>query len=401
MVMNTDTNTEYIEGVLAEPFRLTIGSTNQGVPIVFPDQGFNHIYHDIENNNNVTIIDFQCVSEFNMAEYTRAALNRLPKKENIIVGYISEALNSAYWNVVFDIIKSYGYKKIIWVDGGLSPGYLYSHLNNINIVHKTGTMFFQVLNNNHTAGYPKDTDTIKDRTYYFLSLGRLARRERIYFTKKILDDDKIKEKGIYTCGWGDNSVETIWNKNNHNDRKSLLLILNEEDIEKFPISLGHRDGEQHYMMEKFDEAVFNIVQESSVGFDHRSYENQYLSEVPPSWCRVNSDRLFFTEKSAKPFLLSQMPLFIAAPGYVNRLRKLGFDLFDDIIDHSYDKEDNIFKRCDMVFGELTRLVELYTLSGWNSLIKTQLRHRFHRNFMLLKQLGNDSELAQWINKQLV
>lgn len=399
--MSTDTNTEYIQGVLATPFRLNIGSTQKGIPIVFSDQQYDHIYHDIKNNNNVTIIDFQGMSEFNMAEYTRAALNRLPKKETVVVGYISEALNSAYWNVVFDIIKSYGYKKIIWVDGGLSPGYLYAHLDDIKIVHHTGTMFFQVLNNNHTAGYPKHTDIIKDRSYYFLSLGRLARRERIYFTKKILDDDNLKEKGIYTCGWGDHSVETIWNKNNQNDRKSLLLILNEEDIEKFPISLGHRDGEQHHMMEKFDEAVFNIVQESSVGFDHRGYENQYLPEVPPAWCRVNSDRLFFTEKSAKPFLLSQMPLFIAAPGYVNRLRKLGFDLFDDIIDHSYDKEDNVFKRCDIVFSELKRLSELYTLSGWNSVIKMQLSHRFHRNFILLKELSNESELAQWINKQLV
>jgi hypothetical protein len=94
--------------------------------------------------------------------------------------------------------------------------------------------------------------------------------------------------------------------------------------------------------------------------------------------------------------MSQMPLFIAAPGYVNQLRILGFDLFDDIIDHSYDREDNIFKRCDMVFDELKRLTELHTLEGWNALINNQLTHRFHRNFMLLKELGDDSSLVQWI-----
>ena len=77
------------------------------------------------------------------------------------------------------------------------------------------------------------------------------------------------------------------------------------------------------------------------------------------------------------------------------------DFYDDIIDHSYDKEDNVFKRCDIVFSELKRLSELYTLSGWNSVIKMQLSHRFHRNFILLKELSNESELAQWINKQLV
>lgn len=393
--MNTETN--HVTGVLPDPFQLTKGVTRQGIDIIHCDQGHNELYNLLDNTGNFNIIDYQRMSEFNMAVYTRAALEKLPKKDHIVVGYLSEALNSVYWNVIFDIIRSYGYKKIIWVDGGLTSGFIYSHVSDIKIFHKTGNMFFQILNNNHTAGYPTEHNTTsKNRSYYYLSLGRLARKERIYFTKKILDDNNIKEKGIYSCGWGDHSVETVWNNNNSYERKNLVRFLDEKDIEKFPISLGHADGQQHHMVENFDEAVFNVVQESSVGFDHRSHERVY-STHGLSWCRVNSDRLFFTEKSAKPFLMSQMPLFIAAPGYVNQLRILGFDLFDNIIDHSYDREDNIFKRCDMVFNELKRLTELHTLEGWNALINNQLTHRFHRNFMLLKELGDNSSLVKWIN----
>jgi hypothetical protein len=392
--MNTEST--HITGVLNDPFQLFKGITCQGIDIIHCDQGHNELYNLLDNTGNFNIIDYQCMSEFNMAVYTRAALEKLPKKDYIVVGYLSEALNSVYWNVVFDIIRSYGYKKIIWVDGGLTAGFIYSHVNDIKIFHKTGNMFFEILDNNHTAGYPKEHTISKNRTYYYLSLGRLARKERIYFTKKILDDNNIKEKGIYSCGWGDHSVETTWNKNNSYDRENLVRFLDEKDIDKFPISLGHADGQQHHMVGNFNEAVFNVVQESSVGFDHRSHERFY-STHGLSWCRVNSDRLFFTEKSAKPFLMSQMPLFIAAPGYVNQLRILGFDLFDNIIDHSYDREDNIFKRCDMVFNELKRLTELHTLEGWNALINNQLTHRFHRNFMLLKELGNNSSLVKWIN----
>jgi hypothetical protein len=400
MDISTNINTEYIPGVLLEPFRLNKGVTKNGIDIVFPDENYSDLYNMIENCGNANIIDYQCVSEYNMAEYTRAALDRLPKKNYIVVSYLSEALNSVYWNVVLEIIKSYGYKKVIWIDGGLTPGYLFSHLSNLKVVHKTSNMFFEVLHSNFT-GHPSEPSTTKKRTYYFLSLGRLARRERIYFTKKILDNDELKTKGIYSCGWGDHSVHTIWNKNNTYDRENLLLFLNESDIENFPVSLGHQDRQQHHMMEKFDEAVINVVQESSAGFDHRSHEHVYSSSGAPAWCRVNSDRLFFTEKSAKAFLTSQFPLFIAAPGYVNQLRILGFDLFDDIIDHSYDKEDNIYKRCDMVFGELQRLINLYTLEGWNNLIRNKCTHRFHRNFMLLKDLNDDGKLAKWINSQLV
>jgi hypothetical protein len=99
--------------------------------------------------------------------------------------------------------------------------------------------------------------------------------------------------------------------------------------------------------------------------------------------------------------MSQIPLFIAAPGYVNQLRVLGFDVFDDIVDHSYDKEDYIFKRCDLVFNELKRLTNLYTLEGWNKLITNKLMHRFQRNFMLLQELSDDGKLAKWINRQLI
>jgi hypothetical protein len=389
-------NIDHVTGIPSNTFQLSKDVTRQGIDIIYCDQNYNELYDLLDNTENFNIIDYQCMSEFNMGMYTRAALEKLPKKDYIVVGYMSEALNSVYWNVVFDIIRSYGYKKIIWVDGGLTAGFIYSHVNDIEIFHKNGNMFFQILNNNHTVGYLTEHTTCKNRSYYYLSLGRLARKERIYFTKKILDDDNIKEKGIYTCGWGDHSVETLWNNNDPCERENLVMFLDEKDIEKFPIGLGHSDSQQHHMVGNFDEAVFNVVQESSVGFDHRSHERFY-STHGLAWCRVNSDRLFFTEKSAKPFLMSQMPLFIAAPGYVNQLRILGFDLFDDIIDHSYDREDNIFKRCDMVFDELKRLTELHTLESWNALIHTQLTHRFHKNFMLLKELGNDSSLVQWIN----
>ena len=399
--MDTIIHTEQfsVKGTFDQDIVFFKSKTSSGIDIVHADCGFNHMYDLLENTEQFNIIDYQATAESNMATYTRAALDKLSKKDSIVVGYISEALNSVYWNVVFDIIRSYGYKKIIWIDGGISAGFTYNHLIDVQIKHKPGTMFFQVLNNNHTAGYPKEI-IFKKRNYHFLSLGRLARRERIYFTKKILDDKQLKEKGIYTCGWGDSSVETVWNKHSQHDRENLLLFLNEKDAEEFPISLGHKDGEQHYMMQTFDEAVINVVQESSTGFDHRSHENTY-SIIPSLWCRVNSDRLFFTEKSAKPFLMSQIPLFIAAPGYVNQVRALGFDVFDDIVDHSYDKEDYIFNRCDLVFDELKRLTDLYTLDGWNKVIRNNLMHRFQRNFMLLQELSDDGKLAKWINRQLI
>jgi len=44
----------------------------------------------------------------------------------------------------------------------------------------------------------------------------------------------------------------------------------------------------------------------------------------------------YTEKTLLAFLAHQIPIMIAAPGLIEKLRLQGFDMFDDIVDHGYD-----------------------------------------------------------------
>jgi hypothetical protein len=45
-----------------------------------------------------------------------------------------------------------------------------------------------------------------------------------------------------------------------------------------------------------------------------------------------------TEKGFKAFAWHQLPIFVSGKGYVERMRKLGFDVFDDVLDgHSYNE----------------------------------------------------------------
>ena len=101
-------NTDHVTGIPYNTVQLSKDVTRQGIDIIYCDQNYNELYDLLDNTENFNIIDYQCMSEFNMGVYTRAALEKLPKKDYIVVGYISEALNSVYWNVVFDIIRSYG-----------------------------------------------------------------------------------------------------------------------------------------------------------------------------------------------------------------------------------------------------------------------------------------------------
>jgi hypothetical protein len=61
------------------------------------------------------------------------------------------------------------------------------------------------------------------------------------------------------------------------------------------------------------------------------------------------DSIFITEKTFKCFAWRQIPIWNARPGIVNSVRRLGFDVFDDVFDqHGYDSiADNHARRCQV------------------------------------------------------
>lgn len=263
MAISTHTEQFTYPGELDRPLIIHKSKTLTGNDICFSDGDYNYIHDTIRFSDAVNLLDYQSLSEHNMSCYTRHALELLPKKDILIITYVAEALNSTYWNVVLDIVYSFGYKEVIWVDGGLTAGYLYRHLSNLRVSHRTGTMFFNTLLRDG-IGLSPTPEQFTQRSKYFLSLARLARRERIYFTDKLLHDKDLASKGIYSCGWG---------------------------------------------------------------------------------------------------------------------------------------EDYINKRCDMVFNELKRLVQMHSLEAWNTLLNQKLQHRLLYNFNHMKELGNNNHLTNWINSR--
>jgi len=59
--------------------------------------------------------------------------------------------------------------------------------------------------------------------------------------------------------------------------------------------------------------------------------------------------VFPTEKTWKVFDKFHFPVFVSCAGFVSRIRELGFDVFDDYIDHSYDTIQDNTERLTAVF----------------------------------------------------
>lgn len=108
-----------------------------------------------------------------------------------------------------------------------------------------------------------------------------------------------------------------------------------------------------------------------------SHESQYMGWKAP----------FPTEKTEKCFLLGQVPIFNGPRHLARNIRELGFDLFDDLIDHSYDDEVNTDARLRLVIDQLEKICR----TPLNALIRYKLDNmdRFDRNRQLCYRIRSN------------
>jgi hypothetical protein len=74
----------------------------------------------------------------------------------------------------------------------------------------------------------------------------------------------------------------------------------------------------------------------------------------------------FTEKTLIPFIIEQIPIFVSLPNHVQFLRDIGYDVFDDLIDHSYDREPDGIKRMKMIVSEIQRIIDIDFVSFYHN-----------------------------------
>jgi hypothetical protein len=113
-----------------------------------------------------------------------------------------------------------------------------------------------------------------------------------------------------------------------------------------------------------------------------TYQNSYINIITESHFDILD--IHITEKSFKPFYYYQIPLFLASQNHILKMKEeYDLEFFDDLINHSYDKEVNDINRLHMVLSEIDRLskikdeIKLYYKSNKNKFIKN---HNFIKEF---------------------
>ena len=125
------------------------------------------------------------------------------------------------------------------------------------------------------------------------------------------------------------------------------------------------------------------------GLDQEIFEPPYNESAYNiiSETNDNDNDIFMTEKIWKPIMAKQPFIVHGNHGYLKKLREMGFETFNGIIDESYDLEKNKKTKIELI----TRSCQQLLMSNWKDVYadtKSQREHNYE-NFWNRESLENE------------
>jgi hypothetical protein len=127
------------------------------------------------------------------------------------------------------------------------------------------------------------------------------------------------------------------------------------------------------------------------------FENKYQKQFNPpleffqSFMSIVSETtdktIFITEKTSMVLLLKQPFLVQGAQGFHLYLKELGFKLYDEIFDYSFDLEPDLHTRTEMLIDNVKSILNL-NFSDLYELIKPKLEYNQRKFF----EIANNTNL---------
>ena len=190
------------------------------------------------------------------------------------------------------------------------------------------------------------------RDKLLLSLCRRPTWFRVTLTEELIKRNLL-DHSIVSCGSDSDSESDGWQE----------LFVTPELRHYFPLLVDGlvSRGQEAFLNEiGFSRAFINVVSETS--HDQRpgwapalqKFFDDNPTKSAPSGVH-HWERLFVTEKTIKAVAMRQIPIFNTVRYHVRLLRGMGLDMFDDIIDHSYDDIEDPTERVQAVANQVEQL----------------------------------------------
>ena len=167
------------------------------------------------------------------------------------------------------------------------------------------------------------------------------------------------------------------------------------------------------MLSVFGDEIFNTISKEEyddiikkdfpIVLDSTGYSHQYALVLPytcNSYIEVvcataflsdaqSFKEIYTSEKIYKPFLSFQIPIYLGQPFLCKTLKQLGFDLFEDLIDISYDTDLNDLNRIKMVYENINNISKMSNID----------LHKYYQS-NTDRLLNNFNKLRELSNKQI-
>ena len=286
------------------------------------------------------------------------AVIKHPTTKSVFIYSPDEVSEYDYLDAICNILpKVYNIQNIVVYDAGV-PIY------RDNITHIPSSWFSHW--NKTSTGLPVPT---QQRLYKFCCFNAIARPHRVKLVVEIIRNNLL-EHGQVSCGW-----------HPFNKTFDFTEFVPKELLHYFPLSIDQTDSidlEDYYksavihFAPEMAGSVFNVISETSM--DQYTYDHACWS------------RGMITEKTVKAYALCQFPIWFAVKGFVQYQRELGFDVFDDIIDHSYDNLEHPTDRITLIIKELKKIADL-PMEALNELVQVNW-HRLQQNQNHIQQVSD-------------
>jgi hypothetical protein len=214
-----------------------------------------------------------------------------------------------------------------------------------------------------------------DSPYTYLSLNRGLRSHRAALAS-LLHGLDINQSGLISCMFKDNISDLLaylqWEFTAEQETIKNVLCNGFDLLKNTEIKLStDRETNGAYP----NSANGNNFKTSLINY----YKETFVEIITETSCTEQCFNL--TEKTLNSIYGKSFPILISSPGVVAFLRAMGMDVFDDVIDHSYDTIKNPI---DRIYQAVYSNIELLTDNAKVKALWKQNEHRFIKNIDFAK-----------------
>ena len=211
-------------------------------------------------------------------------------------------------------------------------------------------------------------------TYTFLSLNRNPRSHRAMLVS-LLYGLGLQQHGLISCMFRDTVTDVLeytgWQFTQEQSNTQALIANGFNILKTAKLSLN--DDREIYKTSPND----NVTNFKDVLSEY--YESTFVEII--SETSYTEKAYLLTEKTLNSIYGCNFPILLCGQGCVKFLRNMGLDMFDDIVDHSYDSIENPI---DRLYKAVTDNMELLTNGDKTKQLWKENQHRFLANIDFVK-----------------